>query len=148
MKPLLSTFYRVRRFFVPNRAASRPVKADGPQPLTYWMLGPMISRFGRQFMGGAHCESHWSLEILGVDPRFQGHGYGRELVEQGLEMARSDPAGDLPGCVMAADGKEWFYQKCGFKELVGYVCDAEDDQGVENPFRRNGVGGGAVLWTR
>ncbi|ETI29383.1 hypothetical protein G647_01836 [Cladophialophora carrionii CBS 160.54] len=147
MKPLLSVLYRVRRFFVPNKAARRPTKAD-PQELTYWMLGPMIFRFGRQFMAGAHRERHWSLEILGVDPRYQGRGHGRELVEQGLEMARLDPEGDLPGCVMAADGKEGFYQKCGFKELVGYLCDAEDDAGGENPFRRNGVGGGAVLWTR
>ncbi|EXJ59771.1 hypothetical protein A1O7_03918 [Cladophialophora yegresii CBS 114405] len=147
MKPLLSLFYRVRRFFVPNKAAKRPTKAD-PQELTYWMLGPMVFRWGKQFMAGAHRERHWSLEILGVDPRYHGRGYGRELVKQGLEMARSDPEGDLPACVMAADGKEGFYQKVGFKQLVGYLSQAEDDEGGENPFRRNGVGGGAVLWTR
>jgi hypothetical protein len=49
---------------------------------------------------------------------------------------------------MAADGKEKFYQTCGFKELVGFVSEAVDDKGQENPLRKNGIGGGAVVWTR
>ena len=65
-------------------------------------------------------------------------------------MSRSDPAGagDLPACVVAAEGKEKFYQKRGFKKLAGYVFEAVDDKGQENPLKKMGVRGGAVLWTR
>ncbi|OQV00858.1 hypothetical protein CLAIMM_06300 [Cladophialophora immunda] len=147
MKPLLSTFYRLRRLIFRNKAAVRPT-AENPRPLTYWALGPSLLPFSAQFMAAPQRQTHWSLEILGVHPNFQGRGFGRELVEYGMEMARSDPLGDLPVSVMSADGKEGFYQKCGFKHLVGYVSKAEDEQGNENPLRRNGVGGGAVLWTR
>ena len=144
---LLSTFYRIRGLVFPNKAAVRPT-AEIPRPLTYWMLGPSLLPFTRQFMDAPHRETHWSLEILGVHPDFHGQGYGRELVEHGLRMSRSDSMGDLPACVTAAEGKENFYQKCGFKELVGYVSKAEDKEGRENPFRIHGLGGGAVLWTK
>ncbi|KIW89880.1 uncharacterized protein Z519_09309 [Cladophialophora bantiana CBS 173.52] len=151
IKPILSTYYRLRRLILfPNKAAVRPT-AENPRPLTYWALGASLLPFSTQFMDAPHRMTHWSLEILAVHPTFQGRGYGRELVEHGLEhLARRDPAmgGDLPACVMAAAGKEEFYRKCGFKELVGYVSEAEDGKGGENPLRRNGVEGGAVLWTR
>lgn len=63
-------------------------------------------------------------------------------------MAKSDPIGDLPVCVVAADGKEEFYHKTGFVDLVGWLSKTEDATGGDNPLRANGVGGGAVLWTR
>ncbi|OAP56217.1 hypothetical protein AYL99_09396 [Fonsecaea erecta] len=147
VKPILSTYFRLRRFLFRNKAAVRPT-AENPRPLTYWALGPTLMPFSIRFMSAPHRQTHWSLEILGVHPSFQGRGFGRELVARGLEMARLDPMGDVPACVMAADGKEAFYQKCGFTDLVGYVSKAEDGKGNENPLQRNGVGGGAVLWTR
>ncbi|KIY02244.1 uncharacterized protein Z520_02382 [Fonsecaea multimorphosa CBS 102226] len=147
LKPLLSIFYRLRRLIFRNKAAVRPT-LENPRPLTYWTMGPALKPFSIQFMNAPHRQTHWSLDILGVHPDFQGRGFGRELVEHGLEMARSDPIGDVPACVMSADGKEAFYQKCGFGDLIGYVSKVEDDKGRENPLRRHGVGGGAVLWTK
>jgi GNAT superfamily N-acetyltransferase len=82
-----------------------------------------------------------------VHPDYHGRGYGRKLVEQGLEVSRNDGTGNLPACVIAADGKEVFYQKCGFGNLVGWVSRTFDDKGRDNPLRLNGVSGGAVLWT-
>ena len=146
MKPLLSTFYRLRRALFPNRATVVPTKEN---PLTYWNFGPIIVPFIIQFMSAPHRALHWSLEILAVHPNHQGKGYGRELVQHGLEgFVREDPAGELPACVVAADGKEEFYRKAGFPELVGWLSKARDGEGRENPMSKNGVGGGAVLWTR
>ena len=149
IKPILSLYFDIRRFFIPNRATIRPTEAN-PQPLTYWMLGSSLGPLMHQFMSAPHRQTRWSLEILSVHPAYQGKGYGRELVQHGLEMAMNDPVegGDLPACVMAAEGKERFYQKCGFPLLAGYVSEAVDEKGRENPFRKVGVGGGAILWTR
>ncbi len=146
MKPLLSTFYRLRRLFITNRAALVP---STPSPLTYWTLGPFLGPLVEGFMSAPHRQKHWSLEILGVHPDEQGKGYGKELVQDGLQrFAQSDPEGDVPAVVVSADGKEEFYRKCGFPELLGWVSEVRDEFGNENELKKNGVGGGAVLWTR
>jgi len=147
IKPLLSTFYNLRRRMFPNKASVQPTPGN-PNPLNYWNFLPSILPFGRPFFSAPHRQIHWSLEILAIHPDHQGKGYGRELVEQGLERSKCDPEGDLPVCVVAADGKEGFYQKCGFKELVGWLSKTVGEDGSDNPLRKNGVGGGAVLWTR
>jgi predicted N-acetyltransferase YhbS len=82
---------------------------------------------------------------MAVHPEYQGKGFGRELVQQGLERAKHDAEGDLPVCVVSADGKEGFYQKCGFGDIEGYTATAG---GSENPLMRAGIGGGAVMWTK
>lgn len=147
MKPLLSTFYKIRRRIFPNRASARPTP-ENPDPMTLWNFLPRILPFVAPFFSAPHRQVHWSLEVLAVHPAFQGQGYGRELVEQGLARAKCDPEGDLPACVVAADGKETFYQKVGYHELVGWGSRTKDENGEDNPLRKNGVGGGAVLWTR
>lgn len=143
----MATFYTLRQRVFPNRASVRPTP-DNPAPLTFWNFGPSIIPFTSEFFSAPHRQTHWTLENLGVHPDHQGKGYGRRLVEQGLEVSRNDPTGDLPVNVIAADGKEGFYQKCGFGDLVGWVSRTLDDKGRDNPMRVNGVGGGAVLWTR
>lgn len=65
-----------------------------------------------------------------------------------LRVVENDPVGDLPVCVVAADGKEEFYNKVGFRYLVGWLSRAVDATGGDNPLRANGLGGGAVLWTK
>jgi ribosomal protein S18 acetylase RimI-like enzyme len=82
---------------------------------------------------------------MAVHPEYQGKGFGRELVQQGLERAKHDPEGDLPVCVVSADGKEGFYQKCGFGDIEGYTSKAG---GSDNPLMRAAIGGGAVMWTK
>ncbi len=57
-------------------------------------------------------EPHWSLEVLGVDPDFQGAGLGSALVEAGL--LRADKAG-LPCYVDTSEGENvGFYSRFGF----------------------------------
>jgi len=53
----------------------------------------------------------------------------------------------VPAVVIAAKDLEGYYQRCGFEELVGVVSEAEVD-GMVNPLKERGIGGGAVLWTR
>lgn len=147
MKPLLSAFYALRRRVVPNKAAARPTPED-PHPLAQWNFISRILPYAASFFSEPHRQTHWSLEILAVHPDYHGKGYGRELVNYGLERAKSDPEGDLPVCVVAAEGKEGFYLKSGFKEIVGWMSQTVGSDGSDNPMRERGIGGGAVLWTK
>jgi len=73
---------------------------------------------------------------LGVSPKYQGRGLGRELTLWGLEQAQRD---GVPASVVVADGKEEFYRICGFREEVGNVTS-----GDENPMKE--FKGGAILF--
>lgn len=63
-------------------------------------------------------------------------------------MVKNDPMRDLPVCVVVADGKEEFYNKAGIRYLVRWLSRTVDATGGDNPLRANGLGGGAVLWTK
>lgn len=121
----------------------------------------IIKPFMVEFFNAPHRRDHWSLEILAVHPDHQGKGHGRELVQDGLLAAASPSDGSpegvpsdcsvgLPVSVVAAEGKEGFYLKCGFGELVGWLSKAVDrtGHGRVNPLKANGIDGCAVLWTR
>jgi GNAT superfamily N-acetyltransferase len=147
IKPLLSAYLTVKRKIFGNRAAAKPTPSN-PDPLVLWNFLPRIIPCTIPFFSAPHRQKHWSLEVLGIDPAHQFKGYGKELVLDGLERAKRDPLGDMPACVVAADGKETFYQKVGFPELVGWASRGKGEDGSENPMAALGVGGGAVLWTR
>lgn len=127
----------------PNRAGIRPTPSD-PDPLTRANFDARISPFASQFFAGAHRSQHWELCTLAVPPEHQRRGMGRELVAWGLERARRE---GVPAVVIAAKNLEGYYQRCGFEELVGLASEAEVD-GMVNPLKERGIGGGAVLWTR
>jgi GNAT superfamily N-acetyltransferase len=115
----------------------------------------IIEPFTAEFYRATHRRTHWALEFLAVHPVYQGEGRGRELVQVGMSTIAGrcgaakerDDNDRLPVSVIAAEGKEGFYQKCGFNELVGWVSESEPD-GQENPLKAHGIGGCAVLWTR
>lgn len=85
---------------------------------------------------GPRSES-WYLECLGVDPDYQRRGQGRALVKWGLDQARRE---GIACSVIAADGKEKFYQNCGFD--VGPVGRSGEGEG--NPLKQ--VPGGLVFF--
>ena len=126
-----------------NRAGIRPTASD-PKPLTRANFDARISPFAAQFFAGAHRSRHWELCTLAVPPEHQHRGIGRQLAEWGLERARGE---GVPAVVIAAKDLEGFYQMCGFEELVGVASEAEVD-GMMNPLKERGIGGGAVLWTK
>ncbi|MCJ1286153.1 hypothetical protein MMC26_005498 [Xylographa opegraphella] len=117
----------------PNRAASKPPEV-GPTTLEP-ILWPFISH---HYLSPPQRRTHWSLSCLAVLPQYQNHGHGRQLVAWGLERARQD---GVPAAVMAAKGKEVFYKRCGFTELVGWATD-----GLNNPLNGR-IGGGAIMFT-
>jgi len=143
--PMLKKYYAFRRRIFPNKAARQPT-ADEPNPISVWNFVPMMMPLCEHLFKAPHRASRWSLEILCVHPDYHGKGFGKELVAHGLAMAKHDPEGDLPVCVIAAEGKETFYQKNGFGEVEGWTSQ---EGGMANPLKRNGIDeGGALLWTK
>jgi len=115
----------VFEFLSPNRAAN-PALLD-----VFQRAVP----FFKHHWSGARAKV-WSLENLGVSPKYQGRGLGKELTLWGLEQAQLD---GVPASVVVADGKEEFYRRCGFREEVGNVTS-----GDENPMKE--FKGGAILF--
>lgn len=109
----------------PNRAAD-PAKLDILERAAPW--------FAHHWQG-PRADGYY-LDMLGVAPGQQGHGYGKELVQWGLQQARNER---VPASVMSSDGSDPFYLKCGFENIVGNATEGEG-----NPL--NGVKGGSILF--
>jgi len=67
---------------------------------------------------------HWYLQILGVDPKYQGNGYGGRLLGEGLIRADRDK---LPCYVTTNTEKNvGFYEHHGFKVIREFVVPGTD----------------------
>jgi predicted N-acetyltransferase YhbS len=87
----------------PNRAAD-------PSKLTILQdCWPQISHYWE----GPRKEN-WYLDFLAVHPDFQGRGFGRELVQWGVDVAAGEGVG---ASVISALGKERFYGRFGFVKV-------------------------------
>lgn len=84
---------------------------------------------------GPRAES-WYLACLAIDPKCQGQGVGRSLVEWGFEQAAKE---NVCVSVISAYGKDGFYRRCGFDKESGTAGDGEG-----NPLA--GIEGGLVLF--
>ncbi|MCJ1430795.1 hypothetical protein MMC27_000145 [Xylographa pallens] len=134
LNPAIAFVNKILGVLWPNRAASKPPElGDGILEST---MRPFISHY---FVSPPHRLNRWELSCLAVLPGYQNRGYGRTLVNWGLERARQE---GLPASLIAAKGKETFYGNCGFTELVGRVTD-----GVDNPLKGK-IDGGAIMFTR
>ena len=65
-----------------------------------------------------------------VDPEYQGQGIGKKLVESVIQRVKADmkPGYKVKMCLMAAKGKEPFYEKFGFSERPNENLGAGMDQ--------------------
>jgi GNAT superfamily N-acetyltransferase len=124
-KPLASLSTRLASVIWPNRAAD-PVNEniiERSYPfLDHVWTGPQ-----------AEC---WYLESLAVHPDYQDEGNGRALVQWGLDQAARE---GVCASVIGADGKERFYQRCGFDREYG-----RSGQGEGNPLAD--VPGGIIFF--
>ncbi|KIY03998.1 uncharacterized protein Z520_00690 [Fonsecaea multimorphosa CBS 102226] len=154
ISPFIGLFYSFYRLLIPNRSIAVPSLSD-PNPLNKWNFAYRIGPFSEHFFNNPPWRAnHWELSTLGVHPSYQGRGIGQKMVAWGLERAKKD---GLPAVVIGAQGTEPFYQRCGFRHLVGNVSTVEiedDDEGKKvvridktNPLKLRGIKGGSVMWT-
>lgn len=130
MRPLTSAAMKLASRLWPNRAA-HPAREDVLE-----RAYPFIA----DSWSGDRAES-WYLETLVVHPGCQGRGVGRALVQAGLDafVDRGEEAGGVCASVISSDGKEAFYQKCGFEVEDGHL-----GRGEGNPMA--GGEGGRMFW--
>ncbi|EXJ73241.1 uncharacterized protein A1O5_03001 [Cladophialophora psammophila CBS 110553] len=126
LRPISRLFVRLLAWLSPNRAASR--KDEFIVERSYNYLDHIWT--------GQRSEC-WYLECLAVHPDYQKQGQGRALVMMGLWQAQRE---GVACSVIAADGKEKFYQACGFD--VGPVGRSGEGEG--NPLKE--VPGGLVFF--
>ncbi|KAH7071994.1 acyl-CoA N-acyltransferase [Paraphoma chrysanthemicola] len=81
---------------------------------------------------------NWYLHLCGVHPEHQKQGVGQQLVHWGLDRAREE---GVHASVLASDGNDKFYLRCGFDEVIGNCTEGEG-----NPLGREGVKGGDCLF--
>ncbi|KAK0836888.1 hypothetical protein LTS02_018056 [Friedmanniomyces endolithicus] len=81
----------------------------------------------------------WYLNVVGVDPAFEGQGIGRELVAWGFERARQEGVGT--SCIAASD-RDRFYKACGFDVQCGIAGDEGPDHELRTTLRN--IGGGTI----
>ncbi|GAB7364995.1 hypothetical protein MBLNU230_g5778t1 [Neophaeotheca triangularis] len=109
----------------PNRALE-PSRAD-----TLERTEPFIAHNWT----GTRAEG-WYLSLIGVSPDHEKKGYGRELVQYGFDLSRKE---GVVCSVISAEGRERFYQSCGFDVTLGRVGELG---GEANPARD--VAGGTI----
>ena len=77
-------------------------------------------------------EECWMIELLCIHPDVQKRGYGRNLIQNAIEVCKAeDPP--VPLAVIASETGDEFYEKLGFREA-----------GRANVGEMAGVGGGSL----
>jgi len=93
----------------------------------------LTARTGGKFAGFAimqFSDTTAHLNLLAVEPKYEGLGIGRRLVEWLEETAITAGTFDIALEVRAANvGARWFYRKLGYREdrcIAGYYCRVEN----------------------
>jgi ribosomal protein S18 acetylase RimI-like enzyme len=77
-------------------------------------LGEVLSLFEQ--MASFHpLEPHWYIPLIGIDPVFQGRGYGTLLMQHGLVVCDRDRQSAYLEATSAAN--RIFYERNGFRVL-------------------------------
>lgn len=93
--------------------------------------------FTKHYWSGPNT-TNWYLSLCCVHPDAKGRGVGRLLVRWGLDRAEKE---GVAASVVASDGSDAFYLKCGFDEVVGTASE-----GNGNPLQNKDVKGGKILF--
>jgi GNAT superfamily N-acetyltransferase len=121
---MVSYLNRLATWIWPNRAADPSKKT---------VLEDSAPFFAYHWSGAR--QENWYLDMLAVHPDHQKKQHGRELVQWGLDEAVME---SVCASVIAADGKERFYGRCGFVEV---------GRANVGPLAKNGIKGGAIMFT-
>jgi GNAT superfamily N-acetyltransferase len=93
---------------------------DGPiselfeQQMSQPKLGEVLALFEQMASFHPH-EPHWYIPLIGVDPVFQGRGYGSQLMRQGLMVC--DREHQLAYLEATSPTNRQFYEHHGFRAL-------------------------------
>ncbi|KAG9245921.1 putative GNAT family acetyltransferase [Calycina marina] len=101
---LTATYLHLLAHTHPNRAAS-------PRYIT--ALEDSFPHFAHLWSSPSMVQN-WYLDLLATHPDYHGQGLGKQLVTWGVEEADRE---GVPASVIAAKGKEGFYEKAGFVEV-------------------------------
>jgi len=108
------TLYRKQLAELLRRTSCRWISfAVGTAPIEP-KVGEVLFLFEQ--MAGFHPhEPHWYIPLFGVDPVFQGQGYGTQLMRQGLVVCDRD---QQPAYLEATSpANRAFYERHGFRVL-------------------------------
>ncbi|KAF2181603.1 acyl-CoA N-acyltransferase [Zopfia rhizophila CBS 207.26] len=113
----------------------RPSPAANPDPRLRDPF-PAAHRFFEHHWTGSRADTVY-LELLAVDPRFQGRGLAKELVQWGLDYAKEE---GVCASVIASESGYEFYKRMGYTVQVGHATEGEG-----NPLA--GLKSGWILFT-
>lgn len=126
VKSLVFSRHYISSYWYPNQAAD---------PAMHNIM-PTIFSWTKHLWSGIR-NSGWYLNYLAVNPAHHSQGYGRALVEWGIERATQE---HVAVSVISGWDKMRFYRRCGFDVQAGRVSDGEGN------LLKGKVEGGVVLF--
>jgi GNAT superfamily N-acetyltransferase len=112
---VIGDFFGVAHWLPPGvRPDDGPIGELFEQNMCEPKLGEVLSLFEQ--MASFHPrESHWYIPLIGIDPVFQGRGYGTLLMQHGLVACDRDRQSAYLEATSAAN--RIFYERHGFRVL-------------------------------
>ena len=145
IRTLVRLRHKINSSFHPCRASTKASSTD-PDPLLFSNFMERLIPYClpyTEFPDKPWRKDVWYLNVLAIHPGHPGKGFGRQLVDAGLQRARRE---GVPSVVFASEGNDTFYRRVEFRELVSFNTHNIKGQ-PPNPLKARGVGGGAVFWT-
>ncbi|KAF2013613.1 acyl-CoA N-acyltransferase [Aaosphaeria arxii CBS 175.79] len=116
VKPAVEYCQSIQTAMCPNRAAN-------PDPILHNPFPHALPFFKHHWAGPR--ENSIYLDLLGIDPAYQGRGLGKQLVQWGIEKAKEE---GVCASVVSSKAGYGLYQKMGFNDEAGF-CQEGGDKG-------------------
>lgn len=112
---VIGDFFGVVQLLPPNVLPDdEPIVELFQQTIREPRLGELLYMFEQMASYHPH-EPHWYLPLIGIDPVYQGRGYGTQLMRQGMEACDRDRR---PAYLEATSpNSRMFYERLGFRTL-------------------------------